>query len=97
MEITELMEWLSGGPNFAPFTGLQAPVRSIFAIGLAIAGLAALFYLAKGVVTVVLAGSNTGRRAHGQDDIKWGLIGLAIVFGLGFGLAAVAGALGSIF
>ena len=97
MEINELLQWLSGGPNFSPFTGLRGPVQVIFALVLAVVALFGLYNLGKGFLVWGTAGRNPQKRHNGLEDIKQGGLQILVVFALGLVLTILGSVLSAVF
>lgn len=103
MNITELLSWLAGGPDFGPFASLKVAVVVVFGIVLAIVALAGLAIFIRGFAVWGTCGKNRARRQAGIDDMEQGAKQFIVVlaFGtvltiLGAILAQVFGALGSV-
>jgi len=97
MDITELLSWLSGGPNFSPFVRLQGPVTAIVGLLLALIALAGLFFIMRGAFVWAFAGKNHQKRANGKEDVKQGAIQILIVFSLAVVLGIVGSILNTVF
>jgi len=97
MDITQLLSWLTGGPNFTPFLGVEAPFRIIFGLILAIVALWGLWLLVKGFFIYGIAGRNTPKRHTGIEDMKQGGIQILVVFAIGLVLAIAGGVLSAVF
>ena len=85
--MSEIMDFAPSGPDFGPFSGLSGPVSTALAYILAIIGLIGLVLLVVGLLRLVAARGDIGKRENAKGDIRSGLIGLAVALLFGFGLA----------